>query len=154
MSDIPPEGAVRERHLRRATQPARATTMTDPRPNATVLIVEDEESLRVPLARALRRHGYGVIEAEHGADALERSAAQESMIDLLLTDVMMPVMNGRDLARTLRSRRPGLRVLFMSGFSDQAIDALALEPERTAFIEKPFAMSRLMQAVKELLERG
>lgn len=152
MSDSSPSGALRERHTPRAAQPLRATPMPHPHPVATVLVVEDEAGLRVPLARALRRQGYDVLEAEHGRDALERCEAHERAIDLLLTDVMMPVMNGRELARTLRERRPGLRVVFMSGFSDRAIDALTLEPERTLFVEKPFAMSRLLLAVRELLE--
>lgn len=126
--------------------------MPDSHPIATVLVAEDEEGLRVPLARALRRQGYDVIEAEHGGLALERGEAHARGIDLLLTDVMMPVMNGRDLARALRDRRPGLRVVFMSGFTDQAIDALALEPERTAFVEKPFVMAQLLLVVRQLLE--
>jgi two-component system, cell cycle sensor histidine kinase and response regulator CckA len=122
-------------------------------PSATLLVVEDEEGLRVPLVRALRRHGYTVLEAEHGIEALERAEAHEERIDLLLTDVMMPQMNGRELARQLRERQPGIKVLFMTGYSDQAIDALALDPERTSFIEKPFPMSRLVDVLRELVER-
>jgi two-component system, cell cycle sensor histidine kinase and response regulator CckA len=122
-------------------------------PAATILVVEDEEGLRVPLVRALRRHGHIVLEAEHGVDALERAAAHDAPIDLLLTDVMMPHLNGRELARQLRERQPGIKVLFMTGYSDQAIDALALDPERTSFIEKPFPMARLVEVLRELMER-
>jgi len=119
----------------------------------TVLVVEDEDGVRVPIVRALRRRGFTVLEAEHGAEALERYREHGLPIDLLLTDVMMPHLNGRELARELRDELPELRVLYMTGFSDQAIDLFVNDPATTAFIEKPFPMTRLLAALQDLIER-
>lgn len=119
----------------------------------TVLVVDDEPGVRVPIVRALRRHGYSVLEAEHGPAALARSEEHDAPIDLLVTDVMMPTMNGRELAKRMRARLPELLVLFMSGYTDDHIDAVLLEPDNTGFIEKPFQMAGLVDAMEELLER-
>ena len=118
---------------------------------ATVMVVEDEEGVRTPIVRALRRRGHVVLEAEHGAEALVLYREHGAPIDLLLTDVMMPQMNGRELALALRRELPDMRVLFMTGYSDQVLDVLAHDPARTAFIEKPFPMARLLEALQPLL---
>ncbi|HYD53587.1 MAG TPA: response regulator [Gemmatimonadaceae bacterium] len=126
--------------------------MADPESTPTVMVVDDEEGVRVPIVRALRRQGYLVLEAEHGEAALARVRDHGAPIDLLLTDVMMPAMNGRDLARTLRASHPTLRVLFMTGYTDHAIEIATLDPTTTAFIEKPFPMARLLTMLRGMLE--
>ena len=117
---------------------------------ATVLVAEDEYGVRAPIVRALRRQGYTVLEAAHGAEALDRYRAHGAPIDVLLTDVMMPHLNGRELARVLRRDQPRLRVLFMTGYSDQAIETLAQDAS-TGLIEKPFPMTRLLEMLRALM---
>jgi two-component system, cell cycle sensor histidine kinase and response regulator CckA len=128
-----------------------------PHPTAgteTVLVVEDEVSVRTLVSRILRRAGYTVLEAESGAAAAQSTERHPGAIDLLLTDVVMPNMSGRAVADQLLQRYPGLRVLFMSGYTDHAIvDQGVLDPG-TELIEKPFAPDVLLRRVRALLDRA
>ena len=117
----------------------------------TVLVVEDEAALRAGIRRLLQDEGYEVIEAENGATALqllEESASQT--INLVLTDLRMPVMDGRQLASALARRRPSLPVVFMSGFTAQLMDLRLVSPN-LAFLAKPFRNEDLLAAVKTQL---
>src|SRR5207244_3166003 len=87
----------------------------------TVLLVEDEEMVRALSERTLRKHGYTVLSASHGAAALELAERHRGEIQLLLTDVVMPKMSGKDLADALSRKHPGMRVLYMSGYTEDAI---------------------------------
>jgi len=117
----------------------------------SVLIVEDEDAVRTLVARVLTKQGYRVIQAKDGAEALERLAADPD-IDLLLTDIVMPRLNGRELARRLRLSNPDLRVLLMSGYTDEETVRGREVPAGTAFLAKPFTPDALLARVREVLD--
>ena len=117
----------------------------------TVLLVEDEKAVRVLVRRVLDRMGYTVLEAEHGPQALEIMAQRKEPVDLLLTDVIMPGMSGRELADHLQRAHPGLKVLFMSGYTDEAISQHGVLVSGVAFLEKPFTPDILLRKVREVL---
>src|SRR5439155_2284266 len=94
----------------------------------TVLLVEDEHAVRALAREVLRRHGYVVLEARHGVDALRLAERHRDDIHLMITDVVMPHMGGRELAERLVAARPKMRVLFMSGYTDQSIMHTHLTP--------------------------
>jgi CheY-like chemotaxis protein len=113
-----------------------------------VLVVEDEESVRALTARMLERMGYRVLQAPNGAAAVSLVGTRLGEIDLLLTDVVMPGMRGPELYEILRSTRPDLPVLFMSGYAEGAEGAGAI-PAGSTLLAKPFAMDALEAAVAE-----
>jgi PAS domain S-box-containing protein len=118
----------------------------------TVLVVEDEEGVRELVRRVLVRHGYHVLEARHGKDALLEADRHPERIDLLLTDVVMPEMSGPALAATLLQRRPDLRVLYMSGYTEEEIVRRGDGGQGLALLQKPFAGEELARAVRTTLE--
>jgi len=118
----------------------------------TVFLVEDEASVRALAARALRDHGYHVLEAGNGREALQLAVDYDGRIDLLLTDVVMPEMGGRALAEALRQTRPLTRLLFMSGYPDDEVLRRGIQQDRTAFLEKPFTQSTLTRKVRSVLD--
>src|SRR5262249_20680480 len=118
----------------------------------TVLVVEDDESVRRLAIRALEASGYTVLHAASPLEALDLAAHHSGRVDLLLTDVMMPDLTGRQLADRLTTSRPGLAVLFMSGYAEDAIVHHGrLDPD-TAFLQKPFAPETLTQRVRAVLD--
>lgn len=116
----------------------------------TVLLVDDDESMRRVTHRILARSGFRVIEAQHGADALRVAAAHDGRIDLLVTDVLMPGIRGPELVEELTVLAPGIRVLYMSGYSDDDISRWGLQPG-FAFIHKPFTSEGFTDAVNLVL---
>jgi len=120
----------------------------------TILLVEDEPIVRRFVREALTGLGYQVLEAANGPDALQRAAAYAGPIHLLLTDVVMPGMSGRQLAEQVGASRPDLRVLFMSGHSDEAILRHGIKESGQGFLQKPFAPDALARKVRELLDAG
>ena len=118
----------------------------------TVLIAEDQAEVRLVASTALRRMGYGVLEASSGEEALAVVQGHAGAIDLLLTDVVMPAMNGRELAEAVKSLRPGIRVLYASGYTDHAIVRHGILDAGVAFIQKPFTPSTLNTKVREILD--
>jgi signal transduction histidine kinase/DNA-binding response OmpR family regulator len=132
----------------------RSRASVAPTGTETVLLVEDEEAVRGLAERILRTAGYQVLPAADGGEALLVYEAHRGEIDLLLTDVVMPHMSGRVLAERLSSLRPGLRVLFMSGHTDDAILHHGLMAGTADFISKPFAAEQLTRKVREVLDRG
>ena len=119
--------------------------------NARVLVVDDEPTLRSVIRRSLMREGYEVLVAEDGQRALELSRAHPQPIDLLITDVVMPGLTGLELARELLVERPGLRVLFISGFTfEEAVPSTDLA-QGSAYLPKPFDTKVLLAKVDELL---
>ncbi len=116
----------------------------------TVLLVDDDESMRRVTRRILARNGFRVIEAEHGADALRVAAAHDGEIDLLVTDVLMPGIRGPELVEELTVQSPGIRVLYMSGYTDDDISRWGLQPG-FAFIHKPFTSEGFTEAVNSVL---
>jgi PAS domain S-box-containing protein len=119
--------------------------------NETILLVEDEDSLRELARHSLQTLGYQVLSAGNAAAALRISDSYEGSIDLLLTDVVMPGLNGRLLADRLCERRPSLSVLFMSGYTGQTIGAHGVLAEGSFFIAKPFMKDALAKKVREAL---
>lgn len=118
----------------------------------TIMLVEDEDPVRLFSARALRNKGYKVIEARSGEAAMEILAAEEEPIDLLITDVVMPGIDGPTLIRLVRERRPDIKVLCISGYSEDALRQRIAEETYIAFLSKPFSLKQLAGRVKELLE--
>jgi PAS domain S-box-containing protein len=118
----------------------------------TLLLVEDEAPVRNSVRRLLEYHGYTVIEATNGADALRIYESNEGGIDLVLTDLVMPEMGGNELVERLRARRPELRVVFMSGYADWIVTGNGSPRTGTGFVEKPFTVDTLMRQVREVLD--
>jgi two-component system, cell cycle sensor histidine kinase and response regulator CckA len=119
----------------------------------TLLLVEDEAAVRNSARRLLERQGYSVLEARHGADALRILEESGRQIDLVVTDLVMPEMGGKELAERLRAHRPGLKVLYMSGYTEKAIAAGGVMPPNTGFVEKPFTVEQLMRRLREILDQ-
>jgi CheY-like chemotaxis protein len=118
----------------------------------TVLIVEDEDSLRSALRRLLQNEGYTVLEASNGAKALEFLTGTEAAgVKLVLTDLRMPVMDGRQLAAALARMRPTLPIIFMSGFTAQLMDMRLVSPH-LAFLPKPFRNDDLLATIRSRIE--
>ncbi|HUT78678.1 MAG TPA: ATP-binding protein, partial [Polyangia bacterium] len=120
--------------------------------NETVLVAEDEPAIRALAARILTGLGYRVLAAGNGDEALAVAKRQKGRIDLLLTDVVMPGISGRQLADRLRAIRPGLRVLFMSGHTDNAIVHHGVLKPGTHLIGKPFEAEQLARRIREVLD--
>lgn len=144
-------------YLPQHDEPAEAMTSgtlatVAPRGVETVLLVEDEEGVRALGARILERHGYTVLEARNGRDALSVASQHNGAIDLLLTDVVMPEMGGKQLAEALVSRDASLRVLFISGYTDGDISRRGDLDPNTAFLQKPFTARGLLGRVREVLD--
>jgi len=124
------------------------------RPSAgeTVLVAEDQDDVRALTKRLLEREGYVVLAAASGGDALVLAACYAGRIHLLLTDVVMPGLSGRDVAERLGTSRPGIRVLFMSGYSDNVIAQRGMLDPGTAFLSKPFTPDTLATKVRDVLD--
>ena len=117
----------------------------------TVLVVDDEPAVRVVTKRILQRSGYAVLEAAGGVEALDTLREHPGPVHLLLTDVIMPEMNGREVAQRVRGQRPGIRIVYMSGYSPEAIAHDGLLDEGAAFVRKPFESGLLLQTVRRAL---
>jgi CheY-like chemotaxis protein len=147
-------GATFTVHLPRAAATAVVPSPAPARPRAaqasgTVLLVEDDASVRRLTARLLEGNGYCVIEASDGADAIAAADRHDGPIDLLLTDVIMPGMSGLDLATVLLGARPGTRIVYMSGYPDDAV--LRDDLGRVAFLQKPFTADGLATTLREAI---
>lgn len=123
-----------------------------PRGDETVLVVEDEDAVRTLVQVALEGHGYSVIAASGGNQARELLLNYSGKVDLLVTDVIMPEISGRELALSLRASRPELRVLYMSGYTDDELDRHGLQGTTEQFIQKPFTPLGLARKVREILD--
>jgi two-component system cell cycle sensor histidine kinase/response regulator CckA len=124
------------------------------RGNETILVVEDEELLLRVLCGVLRRNGYAVLGASSPAEALLLSEQHAGTIDLLVTDVVMPLLSGWELAEWLRRTRPAMKVAFMSGYADDVVERHVLLGSKPVLIQKPFSTSTLVQKIREALPSG
>lgn len=120
---------------------------------STVLVAEDEDAVRALARQMLMREGYTVLTASSGEQALRTAERHAGTIDLLLTDVIMPGMNGPELAERLVAARPGTKVLFMSGHAGDALDEFGLRRETVPFLPKPFTPEVLVRRVREIITR-
>jgi PAS domain S-box-containing protein len=118
----------------------------------TILLAEDEEAVRVVTKAALEQEGYRVLAATSGEEALATLRAFHGTVDLLLSDVVMPGMHGRELAEQLQQERPGLRVLFVSGYTDDAVLLRGVRIDETPFLAKPFTPAQLVRKVRDVLD--
>jgi CheY-like chemotaxis protein len=127
--------------------------LTDaPHGSETILLVEDEDAVRALTRTVLLKHGYHVLEAARGQEALSISQQYEGTIDLLATDVVMPQMSGRELAEQLLLVRPNLKILYMSGYTEDAIVHHGVFAPGVAFLQKPFSPNGLARKIREVLE--
>ena len=128
-----------------------APTQLDAPNGLSVMVVEDEDAIRTLTRRILTRQGYEVIDADGPQDAIAQCAEQSCRPDLLLTDVVMPGMSGVELSERLRELQPGLRVLFMSGYTHNVMDRYGLDGSGDTLVQKPFNGHQLLTAVQEAL---
>ena len=144
------------RHPEKATSLARREDEEDDRDltgTGTIMLVEDEEAVRMFSARALRNKGYKVIEAASGRAALDLMAGSPDPIDLLITDVVMPEIDGPALVEEFRAARPGLKVIFISGYAESSFRNSA-DGASLHFLAKPFSLKQLAAKVKDVLAEG
>jgi CheY-like chemotaxis protein len=118
----------------------------------TVLVAEDQAAVRDLMVRVLEGLGYAVLAARDGSDAIKIEEGHPGPIDLLLSDVIMPGLNGPDLAQRLLRRRPSMRVLYVSGFTSHLATRLGTIGSRAGFLQKPFTPDRLARKVREVLD--
>jgi len=119
--------------------------------HGTILLVEDEDGLRSLNARGLRSRGYSVVEAANGVEAMEALEERDGAIDLVVSDVVMPEMDGPTLLKAMRERNPELKIIFVSGYAEDAFEKSLPENQQFAFLPKPFTLSQLVAAVKETM---
>ncbi|TAL10509.1 MAG: PAS domain S-box protein [Nitrospirae bacterium] len=123
-----------------------------PQGTETILLAEDEDVVRTLVGSILQDGGYTVLAASHSEEAFRISGRHDGTIDLMVTDVVMPGMSGRELAERLASLRPQMKVLYISGYTDDAIVRHGVQAEGTAFLQKPFTPDVLLRKVREVLE--
>jgi two-component system, cell cycle sensor histidine kinase and response regulator CckA len=135
-----------------AADAAAAEPIVAPRGNETILLVEDEISVRNMARLSLEAHGYLVLEAAGGPEAVRLCQQTPAIIHLVLTDVVMPHMSGRQLTEQLAVLRPAMKILYMSGYTGDAVVRHGIERARTAFLQKPFTPTKLARKVREVLD--
>jgi PAS domain S-box-containing protein len=153
----PAKGTTFKIYLPKVEEPAEAhqPRKSDaglPRGAETILLVEDQESVRELAREALRAHGYNILEASDGSDALRIVESYQGKIELLLTDVVMPRIGGRELAAQLATRFPQLRVIYMSGYAEYGVKGHGILHENAILLQKPFSMSDLLRQVRQALD--
>jgi two-component system cell cycle sensor histidine kinase/response regulator CckA len=152
------------RHVPNALELAEAEAAAKPSPAAgstkpaadltghgTILLVEDEEGLRALNARGLASRGYTVLEAGNGVEAIDVLEGRGGAVDLVVSDVVMPEMDGPTLLKELRRRNPDMKVIFVSGYAEDAFEKNLPERGQFAFLAKPFTLKQLVAAVKETM---
>jgi CheY-like chemotaxis protein len=135
-----------------AQRPA-SVIMTRKGGGETVLLVEDEETVRAMIGAALRKEGYKLLVAQHGVEALDLVEKHKGPIHLAITDMVMPKMNGREFADRLQKVRSDTKVLYMSGYTDPGVAQRVL-PTNMPFLQKPFTRDLLLRKLHELLDSG
>jgi two-component system, cell cycle sensor histidine kinase and response regulator CckA len=126
-------------------------SLADTTGHGTILLVEDEEAVRAFASRALASRGYTVLEAGTGEEALVQLNAHPGEIDLVISDVVMPEMDGPTLLKELRKTSPDMKVIFISGYAEDAFKKNLDDNEKFSFLPKPFSLKQLAAAVKETM---
>jgi CheY-like chemotaxis protein len=142
-TNVPPEGT--------RPAPAEPSPRVSPGSRETILLVEDHPGVRALVGEVLRRAGYVILAARHGREALEMCSLHPGTIDLLVTDLELPHMTGPEVARAVRPLYPGLKVLYISGYTAAQAPPLELSTAGTGFLQKPFPPEGLLQTVRALL---
>ena len=132
----------------------RTAPETAPRGSETILLVEDEDMVRRLVRETLEREGYRLLDASGPGEAQKICHNYKGAIHLMITDVIMPKLNGRELAERVAVIRPDMRVLFMSGYTDNAVVASGILKEDRWFLQKPFTPAALARKVRQVLEAG
>jgi CheY-like chemotaxis protein len=117
----------------------------------TILLVEDEESVRQLVRETLAARGYRVLEANNGNAALALAAGRSDIIHLVITDIVMPGLSGHEMIEQLLVARPGIKVLYFSGYAQDAFPSASASASQTAFLQKPFTLQSLSRKVREVL---
>jgi CheY-like chemotaxis protein len=152
----PEQGATFKVYLPRVdalperSQPAPAPAASS-RGSETLLVVEDEEGVRILVRDYLRMNGYTVLEAGHGEEALRIACEHSGTISLMITDVIMPGMNGRELAERMSLLRPAMKVLYISGYAEAAVYRRGVLEQGAPFLQKPFGPPELGRKVRDVL---
>ena len=133
-----------------STEPSKIVSQS-PRGSETILLVEDQDGIRELASEFLKGSGYTILEARDGSEALQVAGQHHGKIDLLVTDVMMPRMGGRELAFRLASVRPHMKVIYMSGYAEYAKDNQKIAESENVILQKPFALDTLARKVREVL---
>ena len=154
----PGGGTTFKVYLPRAARSAQARAAAPPGPRAAggteaVLVAEDDRAVREVVAETLSARGYRVLRAADGQSALELARGAEGRLDLLLTDIVMPGMTGRELAQALAAAHPEIRVLYMSGYTDDAVVRHGVLEQGVPYLQKPFTPDVLALKVREVLDR-
>jgi two-component system cell cycle sensor histidine kinase/response regulator CckA len=136
-----------------ATYQADKTQIGSVKGKETILLAEDELVVRTLVSECLAKNGYHVIEATQGSEALDKAKERRGLIDLLLTDIVMPEMNGKELADALTAEFPKISVLFMSGYAGKAMLRQGVSLDGADFIQKPFVPDQLLLAVRKVLDQ-
>jgi len=122
------------------------------RGNETIMVIDDEANIVAMISQILTELGYHVISATSGRDALILSNQHAQTIDIVLTDIIMPELNGPDIVRMLRQKRPTLKALYMSGYANNAAAQIGRLKHDTAFLQKPFSSETLTQCIRKVLD--
>jgi DNA-binding NtrC family response regulator len=120
----------------------------------TILLAEDDVALRALMRRVLQQAGYTVLESQDVMDAIAIAQSHREPIHLFLTDIVMPIMNGPNLAQLVLAHQPSMRVLYISGFPHTVVLGSAATSQRVSFLSKPFSPDTLVNAVRQALDRG
>lgn len=127
------------------------TAATSAEGSETILLVEDEECVRQLIRETLQSKGYKVLEADRGDTALRMAAAHAGRIDLLISDIVLPGMAGKELGKNLLATHPSTKVLFLSGYTEEAIIHQGMLDSGAAFLQKPFMLQALARKVRDVL---
>ncbi len=142
--EAPPQGPPE-------TAPEEAAGEAESRRAPTAMLVEDDAGIRALMRKILQRHGFSVIEAGSGEEALSLSRKQEGPLDLLVTDLMMPGIGGRELSERLLAERPDLKILYVSGYTDDPNVQAGMLPAGASYLQKPFTLGALVDKVREVM---
>ena len=156
VSSEPGQGTIFEIYLPRVDEPLQESQKANFQGglrggDETILIVEDEDGVRKLTRKILSKQGYKILEASSGGDALLLCEQLNEPIHLLLSDVVMPGINGPELARRIKTLSPGVKVLFMSGYADRTIFQSGILDEKASFIQKPFSARDLAEKIQEVI---